>query len=89
MKLIENFDEDTDKSWDISSTPVDVFNVSGAGDTVVATMSVCLSTGWNELDSAYIANKCAQYVVTQPGTSVVSKNKFIQIIKKYKNGDIS
>lgn len=84
MTLMKNLD--MDQRWDIESESVPIYNVSGAGDTVVAIMSVCLSMGWNELDSAYIANKCAGYVVTQPGTSVVPKNKFMNIIQEYKNG---
>lgn len=70
----------------ITGDPVEVYNVSGAGDTVVSIMAVCLSMGWNPIDSAYVANKCAAYVVTQSGTSVVPKDKFIQIVHDYKSG---
>jgi len=63
----------------IDSNPVEIFNVSGAGDTVVAVMALCLSLDYDPIYSARIANECAAYVVTQPGTSVVSKNKFMQI----------
>ena len=74
MKLI---DYPLDKSVDIPAEPVEVYNVSGAGDTVIAVMGVCLSLGLDELNAAKVANKCAGYVVTQPGTSVIPKNKFI------------
>jgi len=74
------------QSWDIDSEEVEVYNVSGAGDTVISVMATCLSMGWNTLDSAFIANKCAAYVVTKPGTSVVPKEKFIEILKEYRNG---
>lgn len=70
----------------VEGDPVEVYNVSGAGDTVVSIMAVCLSMGWNPIDAAYIANRCAAYVVTQAGTSVVPKEKFIEIIKAYKAG---
>jgi rfaE bifunctional protein kinase chain/domain len=70
----------------IQADPVEVYNVSGAGDTVVSIMAVCLSMGWNPIDAAYVANKCAAYVVTQSGTSVVPKSKFIQIVQDYKSG---
>lgn len=63
----------------IDSNPVEIFNVSGAGDTVVAVMALCLSLDYEPVYAARIANECAAYVVTQPGTSIVSKNKFIQI----------
>jgi len=80
MELIEN---QLNESWIIESEPVEIYNVSGAGDTVVAIMGVCISMGWNVLDAAYIANKCAAYVVTQPGTSMVPHKIFEKIIMEY------
>lgn len=73
------FEPDKDTYRHIKGNPVDVYNVSGAGDTVVAVMSVCMSMGLDPYKSAAIANKCAAYVVTKPGTSVVSENKFMKI----------
>jgi rfaE bifunctional protein kinase chain/domain len=69
----------------IPTEPVEVFNVSGAGDCVLAVMGVCLARGIKVLTAAKIANECAHYVVTQVGTSVVSENKFIESITKYKS----
>jgi rfaE bifunctional protein kinase chain/domain len=73
--------------WTISADEVEVYNVSGAGDTVIAVMATALSMGWNPLDSAYIANKCASYVVTKPGTSTVPKSMFMKLLKEYKKGN--
>jgi len=67
----------------ISADEVEVYNVSGAGDTVVAVMAVCISMGLNPLEAAEVANKCAGYVVTQTGTSTVPKNKFINSLGMY------
>jgi len=75
MSLINNLNEDN-PTCAIEAEPVAVYNVSGAGDTVVAVMATCLSMGYDPITSAKIANKCAGYVVTQPGTSVVPKNAF-------------
>jgi len=69
---------------EIKSTPVDVFNVSGAGDVVVATVSVALSQGYSVLESAKIANECAAYSVTKPGTCRINKNKYIEQISQLK-----
>ncbi len=77
---------DDTEHWDITADEVEVYNVSGAGDTVIAVMAACLSMEWNPLDSAYIANRCASYVVTKTDTSVVPKDKFMQILKNYKKG---
>ena len=75
MKLIDN---QTEKAIEIPAEPVAVYNVSGAGDTVVAVMAACLSIDLDPVKAAKVANKCAGYVVTQPGTSVIPQNKFIQ-----------
>lgn len=69
-----------DEQRKIEGKPVEIFNVSGAGDTVISVMAVCLSMGMQEFSAAMIANECASDVVTRPGTSVVSKNKFTQIL---------
>lgn len=76
---------DFNQFWEIPAPEIhQIYNVSGAGDTVVAILSVCLSMGYSPPDAAKIANKCAGYVVTQPGTSVVPKNIFE---KNLKNND--
>ena len=62
----------------IEAEAVEVYNVSGAGDTVVAIMSVCLASGLDPYKSAVVANRCAGYVVTQPGTSTVPVNIFME-----------
>jgi D-glycero-beta-D-manno-heptose-7-phosphate kinase len=69
----------------IPTDPVEVFNVSGAGDCVLAVLGVCLSRGIKVLTASKIANDCAHYVVTQVGTSVIPENKFIESITKYKS----
>lgn len=79
MTLLKNGDI---KEVKIKGKPVEIFNVSGAGDTVVAVMATCLSLGMTEYHAALIANECAADVVTQPGTSVISQNKFTQILSR-------
>jgi len=69
----------------ILAKPKDIFNVSGAGDTVVAVMGVCISIGLEPEVAAEIANKCAGYVVTKPGTSTIPKEKFQQYFNEVTN----
>lgn len=71
------------QSWDIEAEPVEVYNVSGAGDTVIAVMAICISMGYSAVESATVANRCAGYVVTQPGTSVVPKDIFMDTLDVY------
>lgn len=49
----------------------EVFDVSGAGDTVVATVAAGLAAGMNVIDAAQLANVAAGLVVAKVGTAVV------------------
>jgi D-beta-D-heptose 7-phosphate kinase/D-beta-D-heptose 1-phosphate adenosyltransferase len=48
----------------------EVFDVSGAGDTVIATVAACLAAGLPLLDAVRIANVAAGIVVGKAGTAV-------------------
>lgn len=50
-----------------------VYDVTGAGDTVIAATAVALAHGLNFLEAAEIANKAAGLVVEQVGTTVVTR----------------
>lgn len=49
----------------------EVFDVSGAGDTVIATLAVMLASGLDLVDAMRIANHAAGIVVGKLGTAVV------------------
>ncbi len=55
----------------------EVFDVSGAGDTVAATMSVALSVGADMIDAALLANTAAGIVVGKFGTATVYRAELI------------
>ncbi len=67
----------------ILGNSVEVYNVSGAGDTVVAIMAICLAMDIYPDKAARIANDCAAYVVTQVGTSTVPKNIFMNSLNTH------
>lgn len=48
----------------------EVFDVSGAGDTVVATVAALIAAGANRADAAAVANVAAGIVVAKVGTAV-------------------
>lgn len=48
----------------------EVFDVSGAGDTVVATVAALIGSGANRADAAAVANAAAGIVVAKVGTAV-------------------
>jgi D-beta-D-heptose 7-phosphate kinase/D-beta-D-heptose 1-phosphate adenosyltransferase len=49
----------------------DVFDVSGAGDTVVSVLAAGLAAGWDLFESATAANAAAGIVVAKVGTATV------------------
>jgi rfaE bifunctional protein kinase chain/domain len=55
----------------------EVFDVSGAGDTVIATLAVMLASGAELPDAMRIANRAAGIVVGKLGTAVVSREEII------------
>jgi|UniRef100_A0A7V6A2F8 D-beta-D-heptose 7-phosphate kinase/D-beta-D-heptose 1-phosphate adenosyltransferase len=52
-------------------TPREVFDVSGAGDTVVAVLTLGLAAGFDLIEAAGLANLAAGVVVTKRGTAPI------------------
>ena len=74
--------------WGSKLDPVFVFNVSGAGDVVIAVMSVCISFGMIPQDAMHIANQCARYSVTNPNTCIIERKIFEEFIdQRYEKND--
>jgi len=62
----------------------EVFDVSGAGDTVVANFTLSLACGGSKLEAAHIANLAAGIVVSKIGTATVSRKELLERIAKFK-----
>lgn len=60
----------------------EVFDVSGAGDTVIATLAVMLASGADMTDAMRVANRAAGIVVGKLGTAVVSREEIIGNMRK-------
>jgi rfaE bifunctional protein kinase chain/domain len=60
----------------------EVFDVSGAGDTVIATLAVMLASGADMVEAVRIANRAAGLVVAKLGTAVVAREEILQDMKK-------
>ncbi len=71
----------TKKISHISSPALHVFDVTGAGDTVVALLGLMLGTGMPLEMSAEIANRAAGVVVGMPGTAVLRPQDFKNILR--------
>ena len=57
---------------------IEVFDVSGAGDTVLAILSVCFSNKISIKNSLELANRAAGLVVGKLGTSTISLNELFK-----------
>ncbi|MCP4482677.1 MAG: D-glycero-beta-D-manno-heptose-7-phosphate kinase [bacterium] len=77
MSLFEN--------TEISHIPTvaqEVYDVTGAGDTVISTLAVCLGNGLSIKDSAYISNIAAGIVVGKLGTATVTLAEIMDYLKE-------
>jgi rfaE bifunctional protein kinase chain/domain len=73
-----------DKSGDnlIPTVAQEVFDVSGAGDTVIATFTLGLCVGAKTLEAAHIANFAAGIVVGKVGTATTTTDELLERILK-------
>lgn len=73
-----------EKSGEITLIPAfnkrEVFDVTGAGDTVVATLSLALASGLSMKEAMVLANLAASIVVRRFGTSTTSLNEMKKIL---------
>ena len=60
----------------------EVFDVSGAGDTVIAVFSLALAGGLEPIAAAYLANLAASVVVAKVGTYAVSRDELLKRIEQ-------
>jgi D-beta-D-heptose 7-phosphate kinase/D-beta-D-heptose 1-phosphate adenosyltransferase len=58
----------------------DVFDVTGAGDTVVAVLAACIANGLSLADAVNIANIGASIVVGKLGASTVSRQELLAVL---------
>ncbi len=58
----------------------EVFDVSGAGDTVIAVFALALSGGLKPEECAYLANLAASVVVAKLGTYAVSREELLGVL---------
>ena len=66
----------------IPATAREVYDVSGAGDTVIAVFALAIAAGASLQEGAWLANVAAGIVVGKLGTAVVSPDEFKDAIFK-------
>lgn len=61
----------------VATTAREVYDVTGAGDTVIATLAAALSTGASMLEAAALANHAAGIVVGKVGTATATADELL------------
>lgn len=73
-----------ESNGNVSSVPtiaLKVADVSGAGDTAIATLSAAMSGGASVVEAAIMANLAAGYVCELPGIVSISANELLEVVK--------
>ncbi|HET7626607.1 MAG TPA: D-glycero-beta-D-manno-heptose-7-phosphate kinase [Verrucomicrobiae bacterium] len=71
------------KPFHIPTVAQEVFDVSGAGDTVIATFTLAIAAGASPVEAALLANHAAGIVVGKIGTATVTPE---ELLKSFSNG---
>lgn len=66
----------------VSTVAKEVYDVTGAGDTVIGTMALALGAGARVIEAAKLANYAAGIVVGKIGTATVSWAELFNVIKE-------
>jgi D-beta-D-heptose 7-phosphate kinase/D-beta-D-heptose 1-phosphate adenosyltransferase len=70
------------RPFHIPTVAQEVFDVSGAGDTVIATFTLAIAAGASPLEAAILSNHAAGIVVGKVGTATVSAKELIASFRK-------
>ena len=70
------------KPFHIPTVAQEVFDVSGAGDTVIATFTLAIAAGASPLEAAIISNHAAGIVVGKTGTATVAPEELLASFKQ-------
>ncbi len=66
----------------VPTVKVDVFDVTGAGDTVNAVMTLALAAGAKAVEAAYLANLAGSVVVSKVGVATVSADELRGVVEE-------
>lgn len=80
---------DSEGIWHIPTVAKDVFDVTGAGDTVIAVSSLCLAAGIPLLPACIIANYAAGIVVGEVGAASVTPYDLTKALQKHESSLVS
>lgn len=70
--------EESGRITNIPTTAREVYDVTGAGDTVIAALTLALTAGASLVEAAIIANQAAGIVVAKVGTATTSREEILE-----------
>ena len=65
------------KPFHIPTVAQEVFDVSGAGDTVIASFTMAIAAGASPIEAAIISNHAAGVVVGKVGTATLTPDELL------------
>lgn len=68
------------KPFTIPAIATEIYDVTGAGDTVISTLGLALATGIDIKTAVFIANLAASIVVRKIGTATCSQSELMKLI---------
>jgi len=74
------------KPFKVEAVARQVFDVSGAGDTVLAVLGLTVASGFSINSGVAVANTAAGIVVGKVGTATVSKQELVSALKSHEHG---
>ena len=77
--------KDTPNPIELPAVAREVYDVSGAGDTVVAVMTLCLAARAPMIDAMHIANTAAALVVAKWGTQPIRLDELTEALRRHPN----
>ena len=66
----------------------DVYDVTGAGDTVIATLACCIAANFSLETAIELANTAAGLAVRKLGTSAIKQTELRRAIQRHANADV-
>jgi len=71
-----------EKAVNLPTVAKEVYDVTGAGDTVVSVFGMALFVGFNYRDAAWLSNMAGSIVVGKVGTAVVTLNEINEFLEE-------
>jgi len=72
MTLVKKNDSHAEEAFSIKAVAQNVYDVTGAGDTVISVFTACMVSGFNAIESMEISNIAAGHVVSKIGAATIT-----------------